>query len=139
MRKQKRTPTFTGRQSSIFQDFASHYQLEKLQRAASFSWAIWVKRRKIENWSGEDFEVRGVLLVKGEKLNWIVYFHWVGFEPICLTVEFPKSFPYLNTDFTITYLICLNCRPSSFFFFFLLNSLFKKEINNLNSNICFTC
>lgn len=74
-----------------------------------------------------------VLLVKGEKVNRTVHLHQVGLEPICLKAEFPKSFPCLNTASTITYLICLNCRP------FLLNSLFRKEINNLNSNVCFMC
>ena len=70
----------------------------------------------METWSEEDFEIKGEVLVKGEKVNWIVYLHQVEFEPICRKPEFPKSLPYFNTVFTITYWICLNCSP--FFFFY---------------------
>lgn len=99
-------------QSSVCQELPSRYRLGKLQRVAWFSWAIWVKGKKTESWVRKDLEGRGVLLAKGGKANWIVYRHQVGFEPICLKAKFPQSFPNLNTAYMVTYLICLNRRPS---------------------------
>lgn len=74
-------------------------------------------------------------MVKGENVNWILYLHQVGFERIFLKAEFPQSFPYLNTASIITYLIDLFKLHNNF----LVNSLFKNEVNNLNSNACFMC
>jgi hypothetical protein len=45
--------------------------------------------------------------VKREKINWIVDLNQVGFKPVCLKVEFPQGFLYLNTMSTITYVIDL--------------------------------
>ena len=107
-------------------------------------------KRVIEAWSEHNTEVKGVVLAKGEKVKWTVYLHQGEFEPIYLKPEFRQSLPYFNTVFTITYWIfktvvlhflsvCLFLQNRLFIYLFILNRLFKKNINNPNSNVCFTC
>lgn len=60
-----------------------------------------LSKRKID-WGGsrKNFGLRESY-GKGEKIEWLVCPHQMGFEPVCLKAEFPKSFPNLNLVSTI--------------------------------------